>query len=212
MLRPSPPPPPPPPPFFSLPSPPPPPLLSPLFLPPPPPLPPLPPPPPSPAPIPLSPLPPPFSPSLSLSPHPSSLLLLRSLPPSVPPPSPPPTPILSPPPRGRAQVSGQITPARDAEPAQAEPSRHRLPFAGQRRDNPRSWQFRLPEGAHDAQGARGPVGLEVDSGDQVPVQQQRPHVIAVSALVRRNVDLDAVVKAEQPLDPGPEEDQRVEWT
>ena len=61
------------------------------------------------------------------------------------------------------------------------------------------------------QGSANPVGLEVDPPDQLAVEQERPHVVAVLPFGRRSVDLDAVVEPEQPLDPRPEEDQRIEW-
>src|SRR3954452_20856216 len=43
------------------------------------------------------------------------------------------------------------------------------------------------------------VGLEVDPADHVGAVEQRQHVVAVDARVRRFVDLEAVLEAEQAL-------------
>ena len=58
--------------------------------------------------------------------------------------------------------------------------------------------------------ARRTVGLEVDTPDELAVEQERQHVVAVDPLRLRGVDLDAVVEAEQALGAFAEPHQRVE--
>src|SRR6202012_4992643 len=106
--------------------------------------------------------------------------------------------------RRRAKITGQVAPAGHAETTQAQPGRHRLQLTGQRPGDPGALNVGLAERAHDTQRVRVTVGLEVDPRGQPAVDQQRPYVIAVAAFGRGGVDLDAVVKAEQPLHPRPE--------
>jgi hypothetical protein len=76
------------------------------------------------------------------------------------------------------------------------------------RGNSRRRLLGLDECTDDVQGVRSAVGLEVDPPDQRTVQQERPHVVAVLAMRRRSVDLDAVMKSEQTLHARTEKDQR----
>jgi len=69
---------------------------------------------------------------------------------------------------------------------------------------------RLQPGREHPQDSAGPVALEVDPGGEVLAVQERQDVVAVHPLRRRDVDLDAVVEAEQPASPGPLPHQRVE--
>ena len=48
---------------------------------------------------------------------------------------------------------------------------------------------------------------QIHARDEILVQQERQHVIAMNALVRRRVDLDAVVEFEQALQPVAKPDQ-----
>ena len=112
-------------------------------------------------------------------------------------------------------LSRRSAPARsprsaDRHAGQSQPARHRLQLAGQRLGHPRRRTIRLDERTHHMQGVRGAIGFEVDPPHQLAVEQKRPHVVAVLPLVGRRVDLDAVVKPEQPLHPRTEKDQRVE--
>ena len=76
--------------------------------------------------------------------------------------------------------------------------------------HPGAFDSGLGERALHPQHARGAVGLEVDPGHQLAVEQEREHVVAVLALRLGHVDLDAVAEAEDPLGAGALPDQRVE--
>src|SRR5690606_25176178 len=72
------------------------------------------------------------------------------------------------------------------------------------------WPLLAP-GRLDAQDPRLTIRLEVDSADELLVEQDRQTVVAVDALRRGRVDLDAVVEAPVPQRPGPIPDERIEW-
>ena len=66
-----------------------------------------------------------------------------------------------------------------------------------------------PGGAHQQPPGLA-VRLEIHPGDQPVAEQERQHVVAPAPLRLGHVDLDRVVEAEQPGDPWPAPDQRVE--
>ncbi len=77
---------------------------------------------------------------------------------------------------------------------------------GQLRRRARVFRPRRPHLQHPGRA----VGLDVDPADQRVAEQERQHVVAVDPLRRRQVDLDLVAEAEQPLGPGPLPHHRVE--
>ena len=76
--------------------------------------------------------------------------------------------------------------------------------------DPRRLLTGFGERADDVQRVAGALGLQVDAADEPPVEQEGPYVVTELALGRWGVDLDAVVKIEEPLHSWPEKDQRVE--
>ena len=92
----------------------------------------------------------------------------------------------------------------------SQPVGHRAQLGGQVDRHCRLVDARLGVGGLDAQHAGGTIGLEVDAPDQLAVEEERQHVVAVDALGRWRVDLDAVAEAEEPLRPLAVPDQRVE--
>ena len=106
-------------------------------------------------------------------------------------------------------MRGQITAITDRHVTETQPSRHRPQFHGHRLGHPATIPAFLGERAQHLQ---HPVGaFEVDPPHQFTVEQERPYVVTELTLVRRGVDLDAVVETvEQALHARPEEDQRIE--
>ena len=113
------------------------------------------------------------------------------------------------PPRGRP-TRATVTPRPRGGPLQLQPVGHLAQRAGQLGGHPGRRHPRFGEGAEHPQGPGPPVGLEVDAGDQLAVEQEREHVVAVLPLRLGHVDLDAVAEPEDPLGAGPLPDQRVE--
>ena len=62
----------------------------------------------------------------------------------------------------------------------------------------------------DEQGPVGPIGLEIDSADEIIAQEEGKNVVAVPAFRDRGVDLDPVMEPEYPLRPLSVPDDRVE--
>ena len=94
--------------------------------------------------------------------------------------------------------------------AQPEPAREQVELVTQAGVDGAPIHVRFVVSGDDAQLAGLAVGLEVHARDEIVAQQERQHVVAVDALVRRRVDLDAVVKIEQALQPVAKPDQRIE--
>ena len=56
----------------------------------------------------------------------------------------------------------------------------------------------------------GAIGLEIDPGHQLAIEQEREHVVAVDPFRFGDVDLDPIDEMPQPLHPLPKPDQVVE--
>ena len=96
------------------------------------------------------------------------------------------------------------------DPVQSEPARHLPERTGQRGNDPTGVHPRLGEHARHPQHPARPVRLEVHPRDELPVEQEREHVVAVGPLRLGDVDLDAVAEPEEALGALAVPDQRVE--
>lgn len=99
-----------------------------------------------------------------------------------------------------AQGPDQVSALTYRHTLQAQPGRHAHQLLGQRSGDADRVSALFGKGSDDIERAGRAIGLEVDPAHQLPIEQERPHVVAVLPFGRGCVDLDAVVEIEKPLD------------
>lgn len=108
-----------------------------------------------------------------------------------------------------AQGPDQVSALTYRHTLQAQPGRHAHQLLGQRSGDADRVSALFGKGSDDIERAGRAIGLEVDPAHQLPIEQERPHVVAVLPFGRGCVDLDAVVEIEKPLDARTKKDQRI---
>src|SRR4051794_12631670 len=103
--------------------------------------------------------------------------------------------------RRPGEVARQVAWTGDGDGVELQPAGHEAQFVGEGGRNEGPVDALLAVHRLHPEHARLPVGLKVRAGNQLVVEQEGQHVVAVHALGRGRVDLQPVAETEDPLDP-----------